>query len=91
MEASGKKIPYIILSAVSAAIMIAAVIAGRPAASRSSMQMLADDYIVRANNAYMAFVSGNPVGSMKEYNEIRKELDIWNAYIMGEDIPRNKQ
>lgn len=87
VETSGKKIPYIILSAISAAIMIAAVIAGRPAALRSPMQMLADDYIVRANNAYMAFVSGNPVGSMKEYNEIRKELDIWNAYIMGEDIP----
>ena len=36
VETSGKKIPYIILSAVSVAIMIAAVIAGRPAASRSS-------------------------------------------------------
>lgn len=87
VETSGRKIPCIISSVVSAAVVIAAVIAGRPAETRNTSQILTDDYIVRASNAYMAFVSGNPVGSMKEYDNLSKELDIWNSYILGDEIP----
>ncbi|MDD6235428.1 MAG: tetratricopeptide repeat protein [Lachnospiraceae bacterium] len=86
-ETSGRKIPCIVSSVVSAAVVIAAVVAGRPDGSRNTLKVLTDDYIVRASNAYMAFVSGNPVGSMKEYDNIRNELDIWNLYISGEEIP----